>query len=122
MTPLRFFNKAIDIKTVVTHYLDTTFYNLTTVALHDWKSYGLMRNLATQKYVASPPPELAVPMPMPEPEAVTDPVQLTSPIPTPHVLPVFLGVMLPLPPSVGTASTCKTRTCLVSSSNKAWMS
>lgn len=35
---------------VVTHYLDTTFYNLTTVALHDWKTYGQMRNLAEQKY------------------------------------------------------------------------
>lgn len=34
----------------VTHYLDSTFYNLTTVALHDWKTYGDMRNLAEQKY------------------------------------------------------------------------
>ena len=34
----------------VEHYLDTTFYNLTTVALHDWKTYGDMRNLAQQKY------------------------------------------------------------------------
>lgn len=34
----------------VTHYLDTTFYNLTTVSLHDWKTYGDMRNLAEQKY------------------------------------------------------------------------
>ena len=34
----------------VSHYLDTTFYNLTTVALHDWKTYGDMRNLAEQKY------------------------------------------------------------------------
>ena len=34
----------------VTHYLDTIFYNLTTVALHDWKTYGDMRNLAEQKY------------------------------------------------------------------------
>ena len=34
----------------VTHYLDSTFYNLTTVALHDWKTYGDMRNLARQKY------------------------------------------------------------------------
>jgi len=50
VSPIRFFGKVIDIKTLVTHYLDTTFYNLTTVALHDWKSYGLMRNLATQKY------------------------------------------------------------------------
>ncbi len=34
----------------VEHYLDKTFYNLTTVALHDWKTYGDMRNLAQQKY------------------------------------------------------------------------
>ena len=34
----------------VTHYLDKTFYNLTTVALHDWKTYAEMRNLAAQKY------------------------------------------------------------------------
>jgi WASH complex subunit 7 len=34
----------------VTHYLDTTFYNLTTVASHDWKTYGEMRNLAEEKY------------------------------------------------------------------------
>ena len=34
----------------VTHYLDTTFYNLTTVALHDWRTYGEMRNQASQKY------------------------------------------------------------------------
>jgi len=48
--PIRFFDRSIDIKAHVTHYLDTTFYNLTTVALHDWKSYGDMRNLAEQKY------------------------------------------------------------------------
>ena len=40
----------LDVKAMVTHYLDTTFYNLTTVALHDWKTYGQMRNLARQKY------------------------------------------------------------------------
>ena len=34
----------------MTHYLDKTFYNLTTVALHDWKTYGEMRNLCVQKY------------------------------------------------------------------------
>ena len=32
------------------HYIDKTFYNLTTVALHDWKTYGEMKNLAQQKY------------------------------------------------------------------------
>jgi WASH complex subunit 7 len=30
--------------------LDKTFYDLTTVALHDWKAYSEMRNLADQKY------------------------------------------------------------------------
>ena len=34
----------------VTHYLDSTFYNLTTVALHDWKTYGEMKNVAAQRY------------------------------------------------------------------------
>ncbi|XP_031573328.1 WASH complex subunit 4-like [Actinia tenebrosa] len=48
--PIRFFDKFIDIKAYVTHYLDSTFYNLTTVALHDWKTYAEMRNMAKQKY------------------------------------------------------------------------
>uniref|UniRef100_A0A673GME4 WASH complex subunit 4 n=1 Tax=Sinocyclocheilus rhinocerous TaxID=307959 RepID=A0A673GME4_9TELE len=48
--PIRFFNRFIDIKAYVTHYLDKTFYNLTTVALHDWATYSEMRNLATQRY------------------------------------------------------------------------
>eukprot|EP00051_Salpingoeca_urceolata_P019308 m.280544 g.280544 ORF g.280544 m.280544 type:complete len:1394 (+) comp19399_c4_seq16:109-4290(+) len=48
--PLRFVEGCHDIKLYVTHYLDTTFYNLTTVALHDWKSYGQMQHLAMQKY------------------------------------------------------------------------
>ncbi|XP_071816027.1 WASH complex subunit 4-like [Apostichopus japonicus] len=50
MKPIRFFNYFIDIKEHVIHYLDKTFYNLTTVALHDWKTYAEMRNLAAQKY------------------------------------------------------------------------
>ncbi|XP_071809991.1 WASH complex subunit 4-like [Asterias amurensis] len=50
MRPIRFFNNFLDIKASVTHYLDKTFYNLTTVALHDWKTYAEMRNLASQKY------------------------------------------------------------------------
>lgn len=48
--PIRFFNRFIDIRAYVTHYLDKTFYNLTTVALHDWATYSEMRNLATQRY------------------------------------------------------------------------
>eukprot|EP00048_Salpingoeca_helianthica_P015476 m.226982 g.226982 ORF g.226982 m.226982 type:complete len:1195 (+) comp17088_c0_seq1:325-3909(+) len=48
--PLRFGASAIDIKGRVSQYLDTTFYNLTTVALHDWSTYAQMRSLAMQKY------------------------------------------------------------------------
>ncbi|XP_021113967.1 WASH complex subunit 4 [Heterocephalus glaber] len=48
--PIRFFNRFIDIRAYVTHYLDKTFYNLTTVALHDWATYSEMRNLAMQRY------------------------------------------------------------------------
>eukprot|EP00794_Sanderia_malayensis_P006146 gene6146-6852_t len=50
MKPIRFFDRFIDVRAYVTHYLDKTFYNLTTVALHDWKTYGEMRNLCVQKY------------------------------------------------------------------------
>uniref|UniRef100_A0A4W6ESX5 WASH complex subunit 4 n=1 Tax=Lates calcarifer TaxID=8187 RepID=A0A4W6ESX5_LATCA len=50
LKPIRFFNRFIHIKAYVTHYLDKTFYNLTTVALHDWATYSEMRNLATQRY------------------------------------------------------------------------
>lgn len=39
----------ISIKKEVTHYLDRNFYNLTTVALHDWKTYADMKSLAYEK-------------------------------------------------------------------------
>ncbi|XP_018567265.1 WASH complex subunit 4 isoform X2 [Anoplophora glabripennis] len=32
------------------HYLSSMFYNLTTVVLHDWKTYGEMRRLAYNQY------------------------------------------------------------------------
>jgi len=50
LKPIRFFDDFINIKGYIEQYLDRTFYNLTTVALHDWKTYGDMRNLAQQKY------------------------------------------------------------------------
>ncbi|ELU08313.1 hypothetical protein CAPTEDRAFT_221991 [Capitella teleta] len=50
MRPIRFFDRNINIKAHVEHYLDETFYNLNTVALHDWKTYGEMRALAHRKY------------------------------------------------------------------------
>ncbi|XP_067134049.1 WASH complex subunit 4 isoform X3 [Centruroides vittatus] len=48
--PIRFFDRYINVKAHVEHYLDKIFYNLTTVALHDWKTYDEMRSLARQKY------------------------------------------------------------------------
>jgi len=50
LKPIRFMGLLLDIKSMVTHYLDQTFYNLTTVALHDWKTYSKMRKVATDKY------------------------------------------------------------------------
>ncbi|EFA80426.1 hypothetical protein PPL_07260 [Heterostelium album PN500] len=50
LKPIRFFDKTIDIKSRIEHYLDTTFYNLNTVALFDWKTYSEMRNMAFYKY------------------------------------------------------------------------
>ncbi|TMW66090.1 hypothetical protein Poli38472_003855 [Pythium oligandrum] len=50
LRPIRLYGKMLDLKQRVTHYLENTFYNLTTVALHDWKTYGEMRNLANDKY------------------------------------------------------------------------
>ncbi|KAH7463041.1 hypothetical protein PRIC1_001751 [Phytophthora ramorum] len=50
LRPIRLHGKTLDLRQQVTHYLESTFYNLTTVALHDWKTYGEMRNLANDKY------------------------------------------------------------------------
>ncbi len=44
------FQKRIDIRAHVTSFLERTFYNMTTVALHDWKTYGEMAALAADKY------------------------------------------------------------------------
>jgi len=49
LTPVRVLGLMINIKNEVTHYLDTNFYNLTTVALHDWRTYSDMRSLAAEK-------------------------------------------------------------------------
>lgn len=50
LRPIRLQGKTLDLRQKVTHYLESTFYNLTTVALHDWKTYSEMRNLANDKY------------------------------------------------------------------------
>ncbi|KAJ8941034.1 hypothetical protein NQ318_015510 [Aromia moschata] len=46
--PLDKYYKSI--KNDAEHYLSTMFYNLTTVVLHDWKTYGEMRRLAYMQY------------------------------------------------------------------------
>jgi len=50
LQPIVIDTRFIDIKAHVRKYLEKTFYDLTTVALHDWKAYSEMRNLASQKY------------------------------------------------------------------------
>eukprot|EP01034_Spumella_vulgaris_P022423 gene22423-28547_t len=49
LAPIRILGLLIDVKNEVTHYLDMNFYNLTTVALHDWRTYSDMRSLAAEK-------------------------------------------------------------------------
>lgn len=48
--PICIYDKFIDVKQHVKKYLDKVYYDLTTIALHDWKAYSEMRNLAFQKY------------------------------------------------------------------------
>ena len=48
--PIPFGDKYINIKAHVEAYLERIFYNLTTVALHNWRTYGEMRGLALQKF------------------------------------------------------------------------
>mmetsp|Transcript_32874 Transcript_32874/g.82567 ORF Transcript_32874/g.82567 Transcript_32874/m.82567 type:complete len:1186 (-) Transcript_32874:28-3585(-) len=50
LKPIRLMDHNIDIRMHVSHHLDTSFYNLTTVAQYNWKTYEEMRNLAKEKY------------------------------------------------------------------------
>lgn len=43
----------LSLKNVVEYYLSKTYYNLASVALHDWQSYATMRVLAFDKYKLS---------------------------------------------------------------------
>lgn len=47
---LKILGTLIDVQEEVTHYLDRNFYNLTTVALHDWRTYADMRACALDKF------------------------------------------------------------------------
>lgn len=48
--PSEICNEYLNLKQEVEHYLSTMFYNLTTVVLHDWRTYGEMRRLAALEY------------------------------------------------------------------------
>ncbi|OQV12635.1 WASH complex subunit 7 [Hypsibius exemplaris] len=48
--PIYFLGQCVSVRDYVEKYLDRTFYDLTTVALHDWKTYDEMRSLAFHLY------------------------------------------------------------------------
>ncbi|XP_046682962.1 WASH complex subunit 4 isoform X1 [Homalodisca vitripennis] len=50
LPPLYLFHSFVSLKGKIGNYLEKTFYDLTTVALHDWRTYGEMRCLAQHKY------------------------------------------------------------------------
>ncbi|CAG9535026.1 unnamed protein product [Cercopithifilaria johnstoni] len=50
MPAIQLFDRLIDVKRYVEKYLESTFYNLTAVALHDSNTYMAMNLLAKQKY------------------------------------------------------------------------
>ncbi|KNC56420.1 WASH complex subunit 7 [Thecamonas trahens ATCC 50062] len=50
LKPMVLFDRVYDVKDEVTHYLNVMFYDLTAVALQDWKVYEEMRNLAAAKW------------------------------------------------------------------------
>lgn len=50
LQPLTLLNSLISVKDYVEQYLERTFYALTVVAPHDWRTYEEMRNLAVSKY------------------------------------------------------------------------
>ncbi|XP_066158380.1 WASH complex subunit 4 isoform X1 [Euwallacea fornicatus] len=50
LLPIPLDNVYKSIKNDTEHYMSTTFYNLTTVVLHDWRTYGEMRRLALLQY------------------------------------------------------------------------
>lgn len=50
LPPVRLFGEQFSLKSRVELYLSTTFYNLTTIHLSDWRTYSEMTSLARQKY------------------------------------------------------------------------
>lgn len=50
LLPVLFSDTYVNMRHDIEHYLSTMFYNLTTVVLHDWRTYGEMRRLAVLQY------------------------------------------------------------------------
>lgn len=50
MRRLRLLDVSVNVRQRAERYLERTFYDLTTMALHDWQTYGEMRVLAREKY------------------------------------------------------------------------
>lgn len=50
LKPIVVNNEYISVRDHVEHYLSKMFYNLTTISLKDWRTYGEMRFLAERKY------------------------------------------------------------------------
>lgn len=50
LKPIAISNEYISVRDHVEHYLSKMFYNLTTISLKDWRTYGEMRFLAERKY------------------------------------------------------------------------
>lgn len=43
-------DRYLNVRDHVGIYLSQMFYNLTTISMHDWRTYGQMRNVAEQKF------------------------------------------------------------------------
>lgn len=53
MSDIYLFEKKINLGEEVKHHLNKTFYEMTALAPHDWKTYEHMRILAKEKYNVS---------------------------------------------------------------------
>ena len=50
LNQLRMFDVSLDVKKLVSEYLEKEFYDLTVLALHDYKTYAEMRHLARETF------------------------------------------------------------------------
>ena len=50
LNQVRLFGTSIDVRRLVSSYLEKEFYELTVLALHDYKTYAEMRNLARENF------------------------------------------------------------------------